>query len=684
MEDPALTPSSNDADPNSQIQPNVEGDGNQVIDQVTGGNVFANVTGNVNIPTIINYYYREEVKILIDDAAESATEDLLPCPYRGLDPFESGDAEYFFGRESFVEELVKATQTRNFIPLLGASGSGKSSVVFAGLVPKLQQSGRWQFTHFRPGSDPFYALAEALVLLYMSEVDSTDKITQAGKLAKSLKEGKILLSKIFRSIQLKHPQNRLLLIADQFEELYTHCTDEATRRNFLDKLLSGIASSADHMPFPPLLVATMRADFLENALSYRPFADVLQNDLKLLPMTPEELKDAIEKPVQKLGVTFEKGLVKSILDDVEGEPGILPLLEFALTELWRRRSGKQLTYVDYEEIGKVQGALGRHADEAIDKISDFHIKSEINKLKGVLGSQTYYDLKKENQQHIRRIFIQLVCPGDGSKHDTRRIATKSELGEPNWLLVQQLADARLVVTNRNDATKQETVEIVHETLIRRWEKLREWINSDRVFRAWQERLRGAMQEWQDTEKDEGSLLRGAALAVAEEHLRKRPKELVYESDFIEYSLQFARWKKLKEKSLYFMFGTLVTLCLFSINKITDSEYILAKIQNKYTFFVTKPESVGDQRKDYYYYDLLRLVLSKAYPGKKIEIKTRKIDGNQGEKTEALNRYEIDFRNLNSQVKIDVDWMMQNTDRNSLASNIDRRFKSEVQHLEVFS
>ena len=145
MEDPALTPSSDDADPNAQIQPNVEGDGNQVIDRVTGGNVFANVTGNV----IYNYYYREEVKTPIDDTAASAEADRLPCPYRGLFHFGPGDAEYFFGRESFVEELVKATQARNFIPLLGASGSGKSSVVLAGLVPKLQQAGHWQFTHFR-------------------------------------------------------------------------------------------------------------------------------------------------------------------------------------------------------------------------------------------------------------------------------------------------------------------------------------------------------------------------------------------------------------------------------------------------------------------------------------------------------------------------------------------------------
>jgi hypothetical protein len=145
MEDPDFLPSDDDSDPSHQSH--VEGDGNQVIDEVTGGNVIGSVTGNVTIPTINNYYYRAELPSSID-VAKSAEADLLPCPYRGLFHFGPGDAAYFFGRDSFVEELVQAAQTRNFIPLLGASGSGKSSVVLAGLVPKLQQAGHWQFTHF--------------------------------------------------------------------------------------------------------------------------------------------------------------------------------------------------------------------------------------------------------------------------------------------------------------------------------------------------------------------------------------------------------------------------------------------------------------------------------------------------------------------------------------------------------
>lgn len=460
----------------------------------------ASGTGNATI-TITNYYYREEARIAPADSADVA-DDKLPCPYRGLFHFGPGDAEYFFGRKSFIKTLFQATQTRNFIPLLGASGSGKSSVVFAGLVPKLQQEGHWQFTHFRPGSDPFHALALALVPLYTTNLNETERLAQARQLANYLRDGDIPLADVVAQIQQNYPSERVLVIADQFEELYTLCPDETIRRNFLDKLTTS--------PFERVgmvLVLTMRADFLGNALSYRPFADVLQNtDLKLGPMNREELTEVIEKPAQKLGVTLEAGLVKRILDDVESEPGNLPLLEFALTELWQRRQGKELTHLAYTEIGEVQGALARHANEEYDKLSE------------------------AQRKEVRRIFIQLVRPGEGTE-DTRRLATKAELGAVNWALVKQLADARLVVTSRSEEAQVETVEVVHEALIRNWGELRGWMDTDRVFRAWQERLRAGMYQWQQIENgdvtgwDESRLLRGTALAEAEEKLKQRPEDL---------------------------------------------------------------------------------------------------------------------------------------------------------------
>ncbi|MEH2219293.1 MAG: hypothetical protein V7K72_19650 [Nostoc sp.] len=470
------------------------------------------VVGEGNI--IHNYfYYREEARLVPSDSTDAADES-LPCPYRGLFHFGPNDADVFFGREIFIEELYSATKTKNFIPVLGASGSGKSSVVLAGLVPKLQKAGHWQFTHFRPGSDadPFYSLAEALVPLYREDTDSTDKMTQASKLARDLKDGTTPLLRVFSSIQRKHQNHRLLLIADQFEEIYTLCHNQEIRRQFLDCLLASLETPASVSSSATVLVATMRADFLGNALSYRPFADVLQNaDLKLGPMNREELTEVIEKPAQKLKVTFADGLVERILNDVENQPGNLPLLEFALTELWNKRTGQQLTHKIYEEIGQVEGALARNADEKYGNLTD------------------------DEKEKVRRIFIQLVRPGEGAE-DTRRIAMKAELGEQSWSLVKQLADARLVVTSRN-LSSQETVEVVHEALIRNWEELREWMNTNRVFRAWQDRLRAVKKQWEATNKDSGSLLRGAALAVAEEKLKERPEDLIDEQEFIKQSIQ---------------------------------------------------------------------------------------------------------------------------------------------------
>nr|MDZ8041627.1 WD40 repeat domain-containing protein [Nostoc sp. CreGUA01] len=472
------------------------------------------------IITITNYYYREQPKTT---CLESVDENIL-CPYRGLFHFGPEDTQFFFGRDVFVAKLFTATQTRNFIPVLGASGSGKSSVVFAGLVPQLQKQGHWKFTHFRPGSDPFHALSLALIPLYAPDLDVTDRIAHARKLASYFRDGTVPVSDIFAQIQQNHPNYRVLLIADQFEELYTLCGDEAIRRSFLDTLLTSFQTPTNKSPPATVLVATMRADFLGNALSYRPFVDMLQNaDIKLGSMNREELSQVIEKPAVKLGVNFEAGLVARILNDVEHEPGNLPLLEFALTLLWERRTGKQLTHAAYQAIGEVKGALASHADE------------------------NYQHISPEQREQVRRIFIQLVHPGEGTQ-DTRRLATKAELGEAKWSLVKQLADLRLVVTSRN-ATNQETVEVVHEALIQNWSELRQWMTADRHFRAWQDRLRAAIHQWEEANQDDGALLRGVPLVEAESWLHKRKEELSQgEEGFIQRSLALRdREKKERER-----------------------------------------------------------------------------------------------------------------------------------------
>ncbi|MDF5730596.1 MAG: WD40 repeat domain-containing protein, partial [Rhizonema sp. PD38] len=258
---------------------------------------------------------------------------------------------------------------------------------------------------------------------------------------------------------------------------------------------------------------TLRADFYGYVLSYRPLRDALEQFTpKLLSsMSLEELIAAIEQPAQKLEVQLQPQLTQRILDDVGSEPGNLPLLEFALTRLWEKQHRRVLTHQAYDEIGGVKKAIANHAE------------------------QIYQQLDQTQQQTAQRIFVQLVRPGEGTE-DTRRIATLAEVGEENWGLVSYLAGypARLVVTGRDEKSGEDTVEVVHEALIREWLTLREWMNANRQFRVWQERLKVAMLEWKNNNHDSGALLRGVPLGVAEDWLHKRASEMTPEErDFIQ-------------------------------------------------------------------------------------------------------------------------------------------------------
>ncbi|HUV91674.1 MAG TPA: protein kinase, partial [Anaerolineales bacterium] len=357
-----------------------------------------------------------------------ATKPLPPCPYRGLFAFREEDAPFFFGREEFSDQLIEAVEDRSLVAVLGPSGSGKSSVVFAGLLPLLRQAAglraaqgyAWMIADCRPGADPFYSLATALLPYLEVQLSETDRLLETRKLATAMESGDLPTADLFHRLLNKNPERgRLLLVIDQFEELYTLCPSLDTQQRYVQALLKALENNPNIT-----IILTLRADFLGQALSYRPLADALQYaDLKLGPMEKWELVQAVENPARKLGVTFEAGLVERILDDVGEEPGNLPLLEFALTQLWEEQQFGQLSHATYEAIGRVQGALSRYAD------------------------RVYADLNEGQREQARHIFTQMVRPGEGTV-DTRRLAVRQELGEGHWALVQQLADARLVVTGR--------------------------------------------------------------------------------------------------------------------------------------------------------------------------------------------------------------------------------------------
>jgi WD40 repeat protein len=422
-----------------------------------------------------------------------------PCPYRGLFAFREEDAHLFFGREEFTRKLVTAVKKKPLVAVVGASGSGKTSVIHAGLIPKLRQDTnvQSQIISFRPGKNPFEALALALTPWKAAKNETNCRLVEM-ELEINLRHQKTALCQVIETIlhpQTASPLNRLVLIVDQFEELYTLCPEE-DRLAFLNALLTAVK-------FAPAftLAITLRADFYGYALSYRPFSDALQGSvLNLGPMSHEELRSAIEQPANKMQVQLEKGLTNELISEMEGQTGHLPLLEFALMQLWSKQKHGWLTHKGYEEIGGVEEALANHA-EAV-----------------------YAQLSEADRERAQQVFMQLVRLGEDTEA-TRRLATRDEVQEENWDLVTHLASHRLVVTNRNEFTNKETVEIVHEALIRSWGRLEYWLQADSDFRHWQEQLRATIRRWEKSDRDEGALLRGKPLSDAEYWLTQRFNEL---------------------------------------------------------------------------------------------------------------------------------------------------------------
>jgi WD40 repeat protein len=271
-------------------------------------------------------------------------------------------------------------------------------------------------------------------------------------------------------------------------------------------------------------VLTLRADFYGYALSYRPWSDALQGAVQNLgPMNREELQAAIEQPAALQQVKLEPGLTKHLIDDVWEQAGRLPLLEFALTQLWAKQQQGWLTYQAYTEIGGVASALANHADTV------------------------YAELSEADQPRAQRLFMQLVRLGEETDA-TRRLATREEIQEANWDLVTQLANARLVVTNCHASRPEETVEIVHEALIRSWGRLAEWMQADGDFRRWQEHLRAARRQWEQSGQDDGALLHGKLLADAADWQHQRSPDLSCgEAQFIQQSLA---WRDRETQKLH--------------------------------------------------------------------------------------------------------------------------------------
>jgi WD40 repeat protein len=387
------------------------------------------------------------------------------CPFRGLSAFQPEDREFFFGREALVDKLRQKLASDPFLPVLGPSGSGKSSLVLAGLIPALQLDDH-EWACLRPGSDPVGALQGTL------RADDRPSV----------------------------------LVIDQFEELFTLCPDEGQRRAFIDKLLK-LADGGRRV------VLTLRADFWGECAPYAALKERMEARQELVaPMNAAELRAAMEQQAAKVGLRFEADLSNTMLDEVAGEPGAMPLLQHALLELWKRRHGRWLRASEYRALGGVKQAIAQTADRLYDAFS------------------------VAEQKRVRDIFLRLTQLGEDAAsgeewRDTRRRVSLAELvpagSDPGATraLVTRLADAALVVTNWNAVSQQEEVEVAHEALIRHWGRLRGWLNEDREFLLWRQRLSGLLGEWERAQESDEALLRGPLLIEAQKWFDKRSQDL---------------------------------------------------------------------------------------------------------------------------------------------------------------
>jgi len=418
-------------------------------------------------------------------------------PYKGLRAFEEADAADFFGREALTQQLVeRLAATRflavvgptRFLAVVGPSGSGKSSVVRAGLVPALRKgalpgSENWHIVQIFPGAYPLEELEAALLKLAPDPPPS---------LIEQLSADERGLLRALKRI-LPDDQSEVVLFLDQLEEVFTLVEDEERRVHFLSILERAATDPHSRLR----VVTTLRADFYDRPLLYSGFAELVRDYVEaVVPLTAEEFERAIMGPAERVGVSFEPGLLAEVVTDVANEPGALPLLQYALTELYERREGNVLTREAYHEIGGVSGALARRAEEI------------------------YAELDHAGKQAAQQLFLRLVTVGE-SADDTRRRVERSELDsiEVDHDALNAAIDAygtsRLLSFDRDPRTGTPTVEVAHEALLREWGRLREWIESAREDLLMHRRLAIATREWDEAQRDESFLLRGSNLAQFE-------------------------------------------------------------------------------------------------------------------------------------------------------------------------
>jgi WD40 repeat protein/transcriptional regulator with XRE-family HTH domain len=421
-------------------------------------------------------------------------------PYKGLRAFGEGDAADFFGREALTRRLIErlagdsaedegvtsdSPAAGRFLAVVGPSGSGKSSVVRASLLPALRNgalpgSEQWFYAELLPGSRPLEEIEAALLRVAVNPPD---------QLLSQLHEDERGLARAVKRVLPADPSVELVLVIDQFEEIFTLLETEATRLHLLASLTAAVCDPRSRLR----LIVTLRADFYDRPLLYPGFADLLPTGVELvLPLSAAELRRAIVGPAERAGVSVEADLVAEMIRDVGEQPGALPLLQYALTELYADRDNAVLSLAAYRSGGGVAGALARRAD------------------------LLYTGFEANEQLAVRQIFLRLITLGEGVE-DTRRRVRLSELSnaeqpvELSHPVLTSYGGYRLLTFDRDPLTREPTVEVAHEALIRSWSRLREWLATGRDALRVQRRLSLAAAEWANAGHDPSFLASGSRL-----------------------------------------------------------------------------------------------------------------------------------------------------------------------------
>ncbi|AJE85281.1 hypothetical protein SLNWT_4905 [Streptomyces albus] len=460
---------------------------------------------------------------------------LPPSPFRGLAAFQEGDAALFHGRREESEAVARALAAERRVTIVGPSGSGKSSLALAGVVPRLRAAGALVVVlRLTPDSSPGTAFAAALLPLLEPGLPAEERPDRIAELAEVLREhGPADVAA--RLLRLRGGR-RLLVVVDQFEEVL------GLEPDAVEEFAALLGDEA--LPGTVRMLLTLRADFLEPVLTHPLFGPETAGHLHALaPPAAEHLREMVTAPVDSVpGVSYEPHLAERILADTGPGPGELPLLALTLDLLWRRQRSGLLTHRAYEQLGGVTGALGNHAEE----VWAGHVPPE-------------------DEEVARRLLSRLVRVPTGGPAPTRRMALRTELGAAEWHLAQRLAGTRLLVTGR-DAEGTETVELAHEALIGEWEKLAGWVAGDRAFLEWRALLQQDRERWEEAGHPPQLLPTALQLAQSAQWLDERGDELTTaEREYLDAGHAHRHRRVRRRRALLSVAGLLVVLVLLALS-----------------------------------------------------------------------------------------------------------------------